>query len=94
MKNLLLLLLLANILYFLWGLYAGEEPQAGTAIINEADLGPLLDIASRPDSDVAARVGAALGPGRSPNLAAAFGPSCATIGPFKTQEEAYSALLG
>jgi len=94
MKNLLLLLLLANILYFLWGLYAGEEPQQGTVIINEGDLGPLLDIASRPGSDAAARVGAALGPGRSPNLAAAFGPSCATIGPFKTQEDAYSALLG
>lgn len=93
MKNLLLLLLLANILYFLWGLYAGDEPQPGTVIINDTDLGPLLHMASRPDSNGAARVGAALVPGRSPNLDAAFGPSCATIGPFKTQEDAYSALL-
>jgi len=93
MKNLLLLLLLANILYFLWGLYDSQDPQPGTAIINEADLGPLLDLASRPGGDTTARVGAALGPGRAANLDAAFGPSCVTIGPFKTQEDAYSVLL-
>jgi hypothetical protein len=33
MKNLLLLLVLANILYFMWGMFASGDPQPGIAIV-------------------------------------------------------------
>ena len=43
MKNLLLLLVLANILYFLWGKYQVEPPAPGSVIVNEtATLTPPL----------------------------------------------------
>ena len=47
MKNLLLLLLLANILYFVWGMLGKETAEPGVAIVRESDLGPPLP-ASRP----------------------------------------------
>ena len=93
MKNLLLLLLLANFLYFLWGLYSQDEPQAGVAIIREADLGPLMDVTASRDRDDVASVGAVLGFGTSSDLRAVVGRSCVTIGPFKVKTDADSAEL-
>jgi len=93
MKNLLLLLLLANILYFLWGLYYQDEPQAGVEIIREADLGPPLKVTASRDRDDVASVGAVLGFGTSSDLKAVVGRSCATIGPFKVRTDADSAEL-
>lgn len=83
MKNLLLLLLLANILYFLWGLFHQDQPESGIAIIREADLGPTMDVTARRDSVDVASVGAALGAGTASDLRAVVGRSCVTIGPFK-----------
>ena len=40
MRNLLLLLLLANILYFVWGTFVGNNSEPGVAIVTEAELGP------------------------------------------------------
>ena len=40
MRNLLLLLLLANILYFMWGMFAGDDTDPGIAIVDEGELGP------------------------------------------------------
>lgn len=94
MKNLLLLLLLANILYFLWGLYQQDEPKAGVAIINEAELGPPMDVTARRDRDDVASVGAILGSGSSTDIEAVIGRSCVTIGPFKVRSDADSAELG
>ena len=85
MKNLLLLLLLANILYFLWGMFVEEPPPPGVAIIEEADFGPPLEIAGERRSDGAA--------GRVSDLDALVGPSCATLGPFKIPEEANRAAV-
>lgn len=93
MKNLLLLLLLANVLYFLWGLYAQDGPQAGVAIIREADLGPPMDVTASRDRDNVASVGAVLGKGISSDLKAVVGRSCVTIGPFKVRTDADSAEL-
>ena len=93
MKNLLLLLLLANILYFLWGLYQENEPKAGVAIIDEAELGPPMDVKASRDSAEVASVGAALGSGAATDLKAVIGRSCVTIGPFKVQNDAESAEL-
>ena len=85
MKNLLLLLLLANILYFLWGLYHQDEPQAGVEIIREAELGPPMDVTASRDRDDVASVGAVLGFGTSSDIKAVVGRSCVTIGPFKVR---------
>lgn len=93
MKNLLLLLLLANVLYFLWGLYQQDAPKAGVAIISEAELGPAMDVTANRDRDDIASVGAVLGSGASADLTAVVGRSCVTIGPFKARNDADSAEL-
>jgi hypothetical protein len=91
MKNLLLLLLLANILYFLWGLYAPVEPTPGVAIVRESDLGPPLTLAPRPDVDQLAAAATVLSPDTQSTLAATVGRSCVTIGPFNEAGDAEEA---
>lgn len=95
MKNLLLLLILANILYFMWGMFTTEEPQLGVAIVEESDLGPPLEVTTGQDSDseTVASVGAVLGSGEPSDLEAVVGRSCVTIGPFKVRGDADSASL-
>ncbi len=93
MRNLLLILLLANILYFLWGMFTKEEAQPGVAIVQETDLGPPLEVRTGDDSDVIASVGAVLGSGDPSDLEAVVGRSCVTIGPFKVDTDADSAVL-
>jgi len=93
MKNLLLLLLLANVLYFLWGMYQDDSPEVGVAIIDEATLGPPLQVTSGLDSDGIPSVGAVLGSGLLSDLEAIAGRSCVTIGPFKVRTDADSAVL-
>lgn len=91
MKNLLLLLIVANILYFLWGLYPREELQPGVAVVEETDLGPPLEVTTSQD-DIAS-VGAVLGSGDPSDLEALVGRSCVTIGPFKVGDDADTAAL-
>ena len=93
MKNLLLLLILANILYFMWGMFAAEEPQPGVAVVEEADLGPPLEVSGGPGGDAVASAGAVLGSGERSNLEAVVGRSCVTIGPFKLVDDADTAVL-
>ena len=93
MKNLLLLLLLANILYFVWGMFREPEPQPGVVIVEERDLGPPLDVTAGQDVDTVASVGAVLGAGEASNLEAVIGRSCVSIGPFKVSADADSAVL-
>ncbi|MDH3805991.1 MAG: hypothetical protein OEU90_11045 [Gammaproteobacteria bacterium] len=92
MKNLLLVLLLANILYFVWGMFADDSSEPGIAIVDEKDLGPPLDVAMNRDAGGAASVGAVLGSGEPSDLAAVVGRSCVTIGPFKASSDADIAL--
>jgi len=92
MRNLLLLLILANILYFVWGLFAEDSLETGVALVNESDLGPPLDVASSAAGGAANSVGAVLGSGKPSDLSALVGRSCVTIGPFKTNAEANGAL--
>jgi hypothetical protein len=91
MKNLLLLLIVANILYFLWGMYPREELQPGVAVVEESDLGPPLEVTTSQDN--VASVGAVLGSGDPSDLEAVVGRSCVTIGPFKVADDADSAAL-
>jgi len=92
MRNLLLLLLLANILYFVWGNFVHEPEEAGVVVVDEADLGPPLQVSSSRDAEIAASVGAVLGSGEPSDLEAVVGRSCVTIGPFRANTDADIAL--
>ena len=92
MRNSLLALLLANILYFMWGMFVEEPPEYGVAVVDEADLGPPLDVSGAAAAEAATSVGAVLGSGRPSDLAAVVGRSCVTVGPFRTGEDADGAL--
>lgn len=93
MKNLLLILLLANILYFVWGMLSKEETQPGVALVEESDLGPPLSVTTDRNSDVVASVGAVLGSGEPSALEAVVGRACVTVGPFRENTDADSAVL-
>ena len=93
MKNLLLLLILANILYLMWGMFTTREPQPGVAVVEESELGPPLEVTADRDSSTIASVGAVLGSGDPSDLEAVVGRSCVTIGPFKVREDADTAEL-
>ena len=93
MKNLLLLLILANVLYFMWGRYATEGPQPGVAVISEGDLGPPLEVLAGGDREAITSVGAVLGSGNPSDLAAVVGRACVTIGPFSVRTDADTAVL-
>jgi hypothetical protein len=93
MKNILLMLLLANILYYMWGLTTEEVPQPGVDFVAESDLGPPMDVTTGRDRDTVASVGAVLGSGEPSALEAVIGRSCVTIGPFKDAADADSAAL-
>ncbi len=92
MKNLLLLLLLANILYFIWGQFVDTPVETGVVVVNESELGPPLEISRTRIAEAAASVGAVLGTGRPSDLAAIVGRSCVTLGPFTTATLANGAL--
>ncbi|MGB5346928.1 MAG: SPOR domain-containing protein [Woeseia sp.] len=92
MRNLLLLLLLANVLYYFYGLYNPPTEQNGVAIVSENDLGPPLQLA---DATAPERVEGAdpeAVTSRPTELEVQTGRSCVSIGPFREQEEAQGAL--
>ena len=91
MRNLLLLLLLANILYFLWGKFNTAPSETGVVVVSESELGPPMEVSDTVMADASASVGALLGSGLPSDLAAVVGRSCVTIGPFKTNAEADGA---
>jgi len=92
MRNLLLILLLANILYFVWGMYSGKDSEPGVAIVNESDLGPQMEVTVNTDEG-AASIGAVLGSGEPGALAAVVGRSCASVGPFRLADDADEAKM-
>ncbi len=93
MKNLLLLLILANVLYFMWGLATTEDTGPGVTLVEETALGPPLQVTAGQASDSIASVGAVLGSGEPSDLEAVVGRSCVTIGPFKVGSDADTAAL-
>jgi len=92
MRNLLMLLVVANILYYMWGRFVDEPDQTGIVVVDESELGPPLDVSSLNVAEAATSVGAVLGSGKPSELAAVVGRSCVTIGPFKNNAEADGAL--
>ena len=92
MKNILMLLVLANVLYYLWGQFVEEPRESGVVVVEESELGPALTVSRSTTAEAATSVGAVLGSGKPSDLAALVGRSCVTIGPFKTNAEADGAL--
>lgn len=91
MKNILLILLLANVLYFVWGMFQGDEAEPGIEVVDERDLGPPLSVAQTHRAEVIESVGAVLGSGEPSDLVAVVGRSCVSIGPFSEVNDADSA---
>ncbi|HZW59308.1 MAG TPA: SPOR domain-containing protein [Woeseiaceae bacterium] len=103
MRNLLLLLILANVLYFLWERVTEEGEEPGIAVVREDDLGPPLELAdpSQPPETPAPAANAsadadtgdieAVDTGTPLELAAVTGRSCVSIGPFREVGEADTA---
>lgn len=87
-----MLLVLANVLYWMWGEFVEEPPETGTVVVDETDLGPSLKLKRSTVAEAAASVGAVLGTGRPSDLAAVVGRSCVSLGPFKTNADADVAL--
>lgn len=90
MKNLLLILLLANILYFLWGLTTSDDEERGVAIFSETDLGPPLKLARNPAPEDAGTADIVRNDAAS-NYQVVVGQSCVTIGPFRNRDDADAA---
>jgi hypothetical protein len=92
MRNILLALLLANILYFMYERFAESPTEFGVAVVDERDLGPELALEDNPMAEPAASVGAVIGEGTPSDLAAIVGRSCVTVGPFNAGSDADAAL--
>jgi hypothetical protein len=88
MKNLLLLLILANVLYFIWGRFQETPPEPGIVLVDESELGPLLVVSRRTENSTSNRSATHPASARPSGLAASVGRSCVTIGPFKSKLEA------
>jgi hypothetical protein len=91
MRNLLLLLVLANILYFIWQRVIEEPPETGVAVVEVSQLGPPLQLSRSPQP--ATSVGAMLGSSGQMDLAAVVGRSCVSIGPFTSSPDAQRVFL-
>lgn len=92
MKNILMALVLANVLYYLWGRFVEEPDESGVVVVDVADLGPPLNVSRSTVAEAATSVGAVLGSGKPSDLAAVVGRSCVSIGPFKSNAEADGAV--
>ena len=94
MRNLLLLLLLANVLYFMWGRFVIDERDPGVAIVDEDSLGPPLTLADATTAS-AENAGGAGEDGELPQpsvLQGVVGRSCVSVGPFRDSADATGAL--
>jgi hypothetical protein len=89
MRNLLLLLLLANILFFVWGRATEQPDEAGVTVIDVSEFGPPLALA---DSPTTRRAGSSEEPEQASDLAAVIGRSCVSIGPFANGADAERVL--
>lgn len=92
MKNLVLLLVLANILYFLWGRYAPQTDESGIVILSEAELGPQLALADTRDRGAGGGAANAPDGSNGVDLPAVVGRACVTIGPFREDADAEAAV--
>ena len=92
MRNILLALLLANILYFMYARFVEPPPDTGVVVVDAGDLGPALELADSAPPEAATSVGAVLGTGRPTDLAAVVGRTCVSVGPFREAPDSDAAL--
>lgn len=92
MKNLLMLLVLANVLYFMWGRFVDSPEPPGIVVVKESELGPPLTVTRPSIPEVASEPEAESDVGQPSALPAVVGRSCVTIGPFRTADDADAAL--
>ncbi len=92
MRHLLLLLLLANILYFVWGWFGHRALEPGIAVIDEPASDKRLAISTGDAQGSFASVGAVLGSAAPAELALLSGKTCVTIGPFTSVADAEGTL--
>jgi hypothetical protein len=90
-KNLLLILLLANILFFLWGMLDQPKPQPGVVILDEREFGPPPGAGASEAADEVASIGATPGSGTATDREAVTGRSCVSVGPFMDEDESAPA---
>ena len=91
MKNILMLLVLANVFYYIWGRYIEDRVETGVVVVETSQLGPLLQL-SQPADEAGSGFNTLSVTSSESNLEAAVGRSCASLGPFKTNSEADVAL--
>ena len=82
MKNFVLLLLLANVLFLVWQHSTSPASEPGVFLADESAFGVDLQAAANSAPKPAASVGAMLGEGRITEIAAAVGKACVSIGPY------------
>jgi len=92
MRNLLLLLLLANALYFVWNRYNPSHEEPGIAIVNENELGPSLELVETVPPEHLIDLQSEVPGGQPSALEAQVGRSCVSVGPFLDADEAAGAL--
>lgn len=92
MRNLLMLLVLANVLYWMWERFFDEPAGTGIVVVDASDIGPPLKLTRSAVAEAPASAGPVPGTGKSSGLAAAVGQSCMSLGPFKTDADANAAL--
>ncbi|MFK8052151.1 MAG: hypothetical protein AB8F65_04195 [Woeseiaceae bacterium] len=94
MRNLFLMLLFANILFFAWQHWV-HEPDAGVTIVERAELGDPIALAGRevsetPQTDTVAVDTAPEAPAKT--LSSAVGRACISVGPFPKVDTANDEL--
>lgn len=89
MRNLLLLLLLANLLYLLWQVATEEPPEQGVEILDASKLGPPLALA---DNRTVVAMRTAVEAEEAAIMPAVIGNACVSIGPFANSAEAERVL--
>lgn len=92
MRYFLYLVVLVNILYFVWQLSDREAPEVGVVVVQESELGPMLAATAVNKLEPAASVGAMLGAGEHSDLAAVVGKTCVSIGSLRARSDAEKVL--
>ena len=92
MRNLLMLLVLANVLYWMWERFFDEPAGTGIVVVDASDIGPPLKLTRSAVAEAPASAGPVPGTGKSSGLAAAVSQSCMSLGPFNTDADANAAL--
>ena len=91
MKNFVLLLLLANVLFLVWQFSTKPGAEPGVVVVSESGPGNAVTGGVPTRINSPASVGAVLGEGQTTEIAAAVGRVCVSIGPYQDLAAAATA---